>query len=215
VSDELAPLHPDLDVGVARAAAADEEVSGDIAVAVRCRDGALLAAIDGVGHGAAAGEGAERAAALLAAHPDEPLEALVARCHEALAGTRGAALVLARVDARAATLTWLGVGNVAGRLVPADAARQTAGVIQLAGVVGQQLPPLVPVELALAPGDALMLATDGVDPEAADELRVRGAMGPLATGLLQRHRSRAEDDALVLVARFEPHERRDARAIVS
>lgn len=204
------PVHADVEVGIARAAADGERVSGDDHVAVACRDGMLVAAIDGLGHGAAAGVAAGRAADVLRAFPDDPLPRLVERCHEALAGTRGAALTIARIDARHRRIEWLGIGNVAGRVVHADPAA-SAGVggrdsaefaLLLSGVVGDQLPPLRPVTLPLIDGDTVLLATDGVDPDIGGELRVPGALGPLADGLLQRHRRSGADDALVLLARF-------------
>lgn len=197
-------LHPDVSVALAQVNAAGESVSGDVPVAVRCRDGLLVAAIDGLGHGAPAREAAARAAAVLADGCDEPLPALIERCHAALAGTRGAALTVARIDARDHSLTWLGIGNVSGVLVPAVDGAAAPEALLLAGVVGDQLPQLVPVTLPLVAGDTVLLATDGVDDAIADGLRVRGALGPLADGLLQRHRRGPADDALVLLARFEP-----------
>lgn len=197
-------LDPRVAVAAARAAAPGEARCGDVAVALPCTDGVLLAAIDGLGHGAAAATAAELAAAVLVAHADESLAQLLERCHAALDGTRGAAVTIARIDVTAATLTWLAVGNVTGLVVPADGAARRAAALQLAGVVGAQLPPqLVPVALPLQPGDALLLSSDGVDGTVADGLRVRGELGPLADGLLHRHR-RGDDDALVLLARFEP-----------
>jgi hypothetical protein len=197
-------LDPRVAVAAARATATGEARCGDVAVALPCRDGVLLAAIDGLGHGDAAATAAELAAAVLAAHPDESLAQLLERCHAALDGTRGAAVTIARIDVTAATLTWLAVGNVTGLVVPADGAARRAAALQLAGVVGAQLPPqLVPVALPLQPGDALLLSSDGVAGAVADGLRVRGELGPLADGLLHRHR-RGDDDALVLLARFEP-----------
>jgi phosphoserine phosphatase RsbX len=193
------PAHA-IEVGIARATAEGEQVSGDDHVAVACRDGMLVAAIDGLGHGAAAGVAAGRAAEVLRAWPDEPLDALVQRCHAALAGTRGAALTLARIDARRRRLEWLGVGNVAGRLVHTGDPAEHA--LLLAGVVGDQLPPLRAVELPLGDGDTVLLATDGVDPDVGGELRVPGPLGPLADGLLRRHRRGVADDALVLLARY-------------
>jgi len=199
------PLDPRVAVAAAAAPARGEPRSGDVALAVPCAGGVLLAAIDGLGRGAAAATAAERAAALLAARPDDPLAQLVERCHAELTGTRGAALTVARVDADAATLTWLAVGNVAGVVLPAGRAGPGPAALQLAGVVGAQLPQqLVPVALPLAAGDALLLSTDGVDSAVGDGLLVRGALAPLADGLLRRHRRRDSDDALVLLARFEP-----------
>lgn len=197
-------LHPDVSFGVAHACAEGEQISGDAWVAVAAGDTVLLAAIDGLGHGAAAGEAAVRAAAVLRDSIGEPLPAAVTACHAALAGTRGAALTVARIDVGERSLTWLGIGNVAGVLAPAGAQTPAAAALLLGGVVGDSLPELVPVTLPIGDGDTLLLATDGVESTVADELRVRGSLGPLADGLLHRHRRGVADDALVLVARFSP-----------
>ncbi len=197
-------LHADLAYGVAHACADGEEVSGDAWVAIADGEQALLAAIDGLGHGDAAREAAELAAATIRAHAAEPLPALVTACHVALAGTRGAALTIARVEPRARRLTWLGIGNVAGLVAPAAASTSAPAALLLAGVVGDHLPQLVPVTVPLGDGDTLLLATDGIAGASAGELRVPGALGPLADGLLHRHRHGSRDDALVLVARVGP-----------
>jgi negative regulator of sigma-B (phosphoserine phosphatase) len=73
----------------------------------------------------------------------------------------------------------------------------------LGGVVGHQLPPLRAVLLPIDVGDTVMLATDGLDPDIGGRRVVRGALSPLADGLLHRHR-RGPDDALVLLARLLP-----------
>ena len=198
-------LHADLAYGVAHACADGEEVSGDAWVALADGDErVLLAAIDGLGHGAAAREAAELAAATIRAHADAQLPSLVRACHEALVGTRGAALTVARIELRARMLTWLGIGNVAGLIAPAVASASAPEALLLAGVVGDRLPQLVPVTVALGDGDTVLLATDGIVGAHAGELRVPGALGPLADGLLHRHRHGSRDDALVLVARVGP-----------
>ncbi|MDO8185415.1 SpoIIE family protein phosphatase [Conexibacter sp. JD483] len=197
-------LHADLAYGVAHACADGEQVSGDAWVALAAEDQVLLAAIDGLGHGVAAGEAAARAAETIRAHAAEPLPALMTACHAALADTRGAALTVARIELTARTLTWLGIGNVNGLLAPAVASASAPEALLLAGVVGDHLPQLVPVTVPFADGDTLLLATDGISRANAVELRVPGALGPLADGLLHRHRHGSRDDALVLVARIGP-----------
>lgn len=195
-----------VEIAVAAAAADGEEIAGDQHVAVTCRAGALIAAVDGLGHGAAAGEAASVAVDVLNAHRDDALPRLVERCHAALARTRGAALTVARIDTDAHMLTWLGVGNVEGRLLRYDddvlhPAPESA--LLLGGVVGHQLPPLRAVMLPIDIGDTVMLATDGLDPDIGGRYTVRGELSPLAEGLMHRHR-RGSDDALVLLARLLP-----------
>ena len=50
----------------------------------------------------------------------DDLVRLVGRCHNALTDTRGAAISLAFVSCSNSTMTWLGVGNVEGRVMSGD-----------------------------------------------------------------------------------------------
>ena len=196
-----------VEVAVASAPAEGETVAGDQHVAVACAGGALLAAVDGLGHGEAAGQAAQVAVRVLEEHRDEPLPRLIERCHVTLADTRGAAITVARIDTRGHMLTWVGVGNVEGRLLRLE---EEVGLptgpesaLLLAGVVGHQLPPLRAVMLPIEPGDTVLLATDGLDADIGGRRIVRGELAPLAEGLMHRHR-RGGDDALVLLARLLP-----------
>ena len=91
------------------------------------RDGILIAAVDGTGHGAEAAAAAKIAAATLEAHAWESPIALLLRCHDELKGTRGAVMTLAFIHLRDRTLTWLGVGNVEAVLFHGRAMSQRAG----------------------------------------------------------------------------------------
>lgn len=181
--------------------------SGDLHFVRVWPDGALLAAVDGLGHGREAATAARLAVAILEAHETEPLEALMRLCHEALRGTRGAVLSAARIDAAAGALAWLGVGNVEGFLSRARPAASRRGrdqerrLIPDAGVLGSRLPPLHPRAVPLEPGDLLILATDGVDAGFADDPLPSGSPREIAKRLLAAH-GRSTDDALVLVVRY-------------
>src|SRR6266498_3005483 len=86
--------------GLALGGHGEHRESGDLHVIVRHPDGALVAVIDGLGHGAEAALAARTAALLLDAHRDEPVLALVQRCHDGLRQTRGVAMSLASFDTR-------------------------------------------------------------------------------------------------------------------
>ena len=177
-----------------------EQVCGDRAVVHRDGQVAVAAAVDGLGHGPEAAIAAERALDAIAEGPHDDLVGLVARCHEALASTRGAALSLASVQRGSAT--WIGVGNVEGRIVRATRERaRDQSLLLAAGVVGYDLPPLRPSSVELARGDLLVMATDGIDPAFADSLDTTGSCSAIAARILERH-ARPRDDALVLVARY-------------
>jgi phosphoserine phosphatase RsbX len=180
-----------------------EELSADLAACMPVGDGALLAAIDGLGHGAEAAEAAELARDTIAAHSSEPLASLLRRCHVGLAGTRGAAITLARVQCGAGMLQWVGVGNVQAYLVRRTEwshGSMAASALLFGGTVGYRLPPIRDSVVELRPNDLVIMATDGVSQHFVSEIATGQPVDRIAGTILEGH-ARATDDALVAVAR--------------
>lgn len=161
--------------------------------------GALVAVVDGLGHG----EEAAAAAAKVVATLDDSIPQLVKRCHERLLGTRGAVMSLAWFHAAEGTMTWAGVGNIEGMLLcrTADAGCVRERLLARAGVVGEHLPALRASSFPIAPGDTLIVTTDGIEGGVAEQVRVDGSPQKTADRILAAH-ARDTDDALVLVARY-------------
>lgn len=175
--------------------------SGDRHLVAPIPGGALIAVVDGLGHGHEAAAAAEIALHALSQNRTDAVPALVRRCHEACRGTRGVALTLAVVSAEPATLTWGGIGNVEGRLIRSAAPDRAEGPLLLGGVVGYRIPQLRPTVTPLSAGDLLILSTDGVVPHYVEGLALGDRLQPMADRILRVHGR--DDDALVLVARWE------------
>jgi phosphoserine phosphatase RsbX len=198
----LSAVRPRFEWGVAARALRGEEVSGDRAVVRIDDDGALVAAIDGLGHGPHAAHAAEAAARVLEGLADVEAVEAAKRCHEALRPTRGAAISLAVFADEPPTMTWLGIGNVEGRLVRGRAPHSPGESLLLrGGIAGHELPPLTPATHPVERGDLLLFATDGVRDRFADSLVASGGCQPMAERLLSGH-GRRTDDALVVVVRY-------------
>jgi hypothetical protein len=180
-----------------------EATSGDLAVVTLLPEGVLVAAIDGLGHGDEAARAARTAAEVVRQSPSQDLELLVQRCHDALKGTRGAAITLAFVSLSEGGVTWLGVGNVEGRVLSGDpAATQPKGSLPLGtGVPGHELPPVRATKLELRTGDVIVLATDGVASAFADSLDVSGSTQAISERILSDH-WKPLDDGLVVTVRY-------------
>src|SRR5260370_421927 len=103
-----------LEWGMASEPLAGQPESGDLGLVLPFPGGILVGALDGLGHGDEAAAAARAAAEVLRAQPDAPVIWLVRQCHNALGDTRGAVMSLASFSARYGTLTWMGIGNVAG-----------------------------------------------------------------------------------------------------
>jgi negative regulator of sigma-B (phosphoserine phosphatase) len=193
--------------GIASLPMPPEDQSGDLCSVWCPSDGALtlIAVVDGSGHGPEAAAAARMAAEVMEPHLQESPVALVLRCHEYLRGTRGAAMTLASLNLLDRTMTWLGIGNVEAVLCRSgDADRQESERVLLrAGVVGYRLPPRLKAEvIPLRHCDVLIVATDGVKPEFADDTAIGGDPKQVAARLLAQHNTQ-RDDALVFVARYE------------
>jgi serine phosphatase RsbU (regulator of sigma subunit) len=165
----------------------------------------------------------------IAKHADESLVAIMRACHEKLRSTRGAVLALALISREDATITCLSVGNVEGAILryePAEVSPYET-ILMRSGVVGYNLPSLRPFQFAVAPGDLLVLSTDGIagDYQAALAAEIRsianttnrsrhahapmgqdGVEGRVSPEGIAQHITRkyfkGNDDALVLVAQF-------------
>jgi len=192
-----------LEWGVASLPLAGETVSGDMHAIRPFEHGALVAVVDGLGHGAEATEAAQAAVTELSRNPQFPVIALVNRCHTILARTRGVVMTLASLNALDSTVTCLGVGNVEALLLRADtsASHSRETVLLRNGIVGHLLPALVASVLTVSAGDLLIFATDGIRPSFADDLDQALSPQQLADQIMAGH-FKGTDDALVLVVRY-------------
>jgi hypothetical protein len=128
---------------------------------------------------------------------------LLRRCHDRLRGTRGIALSMASFDAATSSMSWVGVGSVVGILVrgvPEPNSNRDALLLR-GGTVGRMLPQVVIDTIRVDPGDVLLFATDGIDPDFSIDVLPPGEPQRQADYVLQR-RHKGHDDGLVLVAAF-------------
>ena len=182
-----------------------EDLSGDHYLICRVLDRVLVAVLDGIGHGPEAAEASRKAVTVLEAHADEPIISLFLLCHNELRNTRGVVMSLAVLDSSSNSMTWLGVGNVGGRLLRADktSLHTEEELLTYSGIVGHQLPPvLIFSVLPIFKGDVLILTTDGISHEFSESVYIGRSAYQIANDILANY-SKDTDDALVTVAKYQ------------
>mgnify|MGYP002777787165 CR=1 FL=1 len=169
-----------------------ERESGDAVLVRREGDAALLAVIDGLGHGKLAAQAAAAATESLARWPfGEDLEAAMRGVHEALRGTRGAAAGVCVV--RPGSLVCCGVGNVEIRCIGAK-----VPILLSPGVLGARVQSFRICRAALPADVRMVLFSDGISYRAQlDSLRQLDPES-LCDALMRDYRKN-DDDASVLV----------------
>lgn len=188
---------------VARETKPGQVRSGDHYLVEDLSSGMLLAAVDSLGHGENAALIAERAVNCLRGNKNGSLLSMLHACQEHLKGTRGVVLSMALFNASDSTVSWLGVGNVTGVLMRADACatpRQEFLLLR-SGVVGDRLPAVAISTVPIYCGDVVIFATDGIRDSFAENLNTSVSTQELAGQIIERY-WRKIDDALVLVARY-------------
>ncbi len=199
----MAPHNLKIETAFATLPLPGQKESGDLCLIKRVGKGTLVAVVDGLGHGEDAASAAHAAVGALDKHSRLPLIDLVQRCHEAMVGMRGVVLGLAYLDPQAATLTWLGVGNIGGILLRADLGNRPARIslVPSAGFIGaEQIHPTTR-SVPLALGDTVVLFSDGIKDGFADSLVLAHSPQEIADFVIGRH-VKGNDDAFVLVARY-------------
>jgi negative regulator of sigma-B (phosphoserine phosphatase) len=146
------------------------EVSGDAFLFHEDRDGALVALIDGLGAGEAAHEAAERAKQCVAENTDVPLTGLLQLCHRALHSTRGAVMMIMRVDHVQKSVSFAGVGNIGVKVFSNSSIKP----ISRNGIVGYRMSNVREFTYPYTDGDVFILHSDGISSRfVVDEAWVR------------------------------------------
>jgi anti-sigma regulatory factor (Ser/Thr protein kinase) len=196
-----APL-PRNEVAIFGRPIAGESESGDDAGFVRTEDSTLVGVADGLGHGPEARAAAAPALAALRAHGAGDLPALLATCHQALQGTRGAVMAAARFDRRAGIITHAAAGNITTQLCRPGHVERFVASSRVLGARGVPAGRFVVEHAPLSPRTLLVMFSDGIPARAdlsEDAELLRQPPVVIAHQLVLRY-GRATDDAIVLVA---------------
>jgi len=178
-----------------------DEACGDGWAVADVSGGTTVAVIDGLGHGAYASTATDAAVAVLAGDPTD-LDGYLSRANTAMRGTRGAAVMICRLDPGRGELRCLSVGNVSGRILHGGGQQ---ALYSYRGAVGtQEKPPRARVtSYPWLPGAILVVWTDGL----ASHIDLAGYAVPLshdpavAAAALHRDHSNGHDDSTVVVVR--------------
>lgn len=178
-----------------------QDVTGDGWSVLERQGGLRLLLVDGLGHGPLARHAAD--GAIRAFHDqrdgDAPADVLAA-CHDALRGTRGAAVAVAFIGSDGRAVSFTGVGNIAAA---AQGPFGSTNMVSMNGIVGQGTMQPRTFEYRLPEDAMLVLASDGI--------ATRWTLGQypglnqrdpaIAAALLYRDFARGTDDTTVLVVR--------------
>lgn len=185
--------------GAVLTSAPGESVSGDQWAIVRGTDSLSLMVVDGLGHGMRAHDAAREAVTVFLAHAQEQPGAILIRLHEALHSSRGAALAIARVDLRSSTVTYAGIGNVAGVIVRTDG--QQHGLVSNNGTIGAESISVREFQYEWRTGETFIMHSDGLRTRWSVKERagLASCHPAIIAAVLHRDYLRGRDDATVVV----------------
>jgi anti-sigma regulatory factor (Ser/Thr protein kinase) len=199
-SEGRAPSGAALEMGAIVVPKSGETECGDSWCHVQRPGGALVMAVDGLGHGLGASQAAKAACAVFQNEMSGSPAAVLQQVHTALRTTRGAAIAVLQIDWEHRQLLAAGVGNIVAAIVDADAMKR---IPSGNGIVGHATPTIRELSYPLAPTASVVLHSDGLttgwQPERYPGLLRHHAA--IIAGVLYRDCKRGRDDALVVVIR--------------
>ena len=193
------PVLRNVGVWAVQAPKAGEEVCGDGWSWHENEHSRTVFVVDGLGHGTEAALAANAALAVFRRHvngsPNEILEAV----HDGIRHTRGGAVAAARIDWASATVTFAGLGNIAGALLLPSG--QTRRMVSLNGTAGHNARKVQSFEYPCPDNALMVMHSDGIGTawsgDRYADLLWRHPM--LLAGALYRDFNRGRDDATVVV----------------
>ena len=175
-----------------------EDVSGDGWYSNARSGGHDLMVVDGLGHGREAHDAAVAACNAFSTSHGSTTERMNI-LHDALRGTRGAAVAIANADVPAGVLRFCGVGNISATIVD-PLARRSA--VSMHGIVGHQMREAREFTYPWSRQSSLIMHSDGLTTkwnlDAYPALLTRDPV--LAAAVLWKDHRRQNDDSTVVVA---------------
>lgn len=156
---------------------------------------------DGGGRGTEASAAARTAITAFRRQAERPAQHVIEAVHDALRGTRGAAVALAELDYRGSTMRYCALGNISGTVLTADGARQPLTTVP--GIAGHVMRRLQVVTAPWTTGSLLVLHSDGLSTHWSlsryPGLATRRS--DVIAGVLLRDHKQVREDATVVIAR--------------
>ncbi|GAB1541822.1 anti-sigma regulatory factor [Scytonema sp. NUACC21] len=193
-------LKDNLEIGVVCLPKTGEKVSGDAWGSHQETNKALLLVADGLGHGPLAAQASLEAVRIFQKNAFMTPRAIVEATHRALKSTRGAALAIAEIDFERQTVSYTGIGNIAGSIL-ATVSRHS--MVSQNGTVGYEMRKIQEFTYPWSKGALLIMHSDGLKTQWRLE-QYPGLLNKhpsLIAGILYRDFNRERDDVTVLVAR--------------
>lgn len=179
---------------------ASETVCGDSIAWHGERDRVTFLVADGLGHGFGAAEAAEEAVRIFHQEQASAPGEILARMHDALKKTRGAAAAIAELRPYSGTLTYAGVGNIAGVVLSDTLGRN---LISHNGTLGHATGRIQEFKIEWPRDATLIMHSDGLQTR-WDISKYPGLLGKhpaVIAGVLLRDFRRERDDVSVLVVK--------------
>jgi anti-sigma regulatory factor (Ser/Thr protein kinase) len=172
--------------------------NGDAYFIKKYGDYAVVAVLDGIGHGDKANEASKIALRILEDKFRDELEQIVLTMHRKLHGSRGCVIGIVRMN-KEGEIEYLGVGNIRAQIYTPEMYKR---LVSFDGLLGSNIRTLRTDRLTLNKPCLVVLHSDGVSSFNFDDKRIvyRPVM-EVAKEAFEQHK-KSSDDATLLVARI-------------
>lgn len=190
--------------GVVNQALKGQTTCGDAYFIKEFENKALIAVIDGLGHGDAAAAAANTAVECIKNNYEKSLAEIIKGCHEKMKKTRGAAIGIALIDLDRSTLKYACVGNIRVRVK----SQRTINPVSTNGILGYNLRKVREEEFPFNLKDLIILHSDGISGKFDLNLYPPEFLGQHPQVIAERIAAefgRRTDDLTIVVARQGRH----------
>jgi hypothetical protein len=188
-------------VGAVMVAKSGETHSGDGWCMLPYQNKWAIITLDGLGHGRYAHEAASEAIQSFTENLSDDPVMVLKHIHEDIRRTRGAVGAVSIMHPKENTLTFCGIGNIAGKIVSTDGAKN---LLSYNGTLGHNIPNTINNHIhPWSEGSLLVLHSDGLKSkwDLSKYPQIKRHDASVIAAVLYKDHTRRTDDALVIVGK--------------